>query len=72
MGKEETEKEGEDMQVTLERTESTFSKFLQKNRSKIRQIAEANTTKNKDGVTVLAKDDPWRTENEWDEIYKKP
>lgn len=59
-----SKKGGRNMQTTV------FEKFVKTNRDKIKRIAEANTLKNKEGVTVLAKDDPWRTENEWDELYK--
>lgn len=47
------------------------TKFIEKNKEKIKKIAEANTKKNKDGLTVLDKNDPWREETEWDQLYKE-
>ena len=38
-------------------------------RKELFEKAEANTVRNKDGKVVLTKDDPWREEDEWDEIY---
>jgi len=40
-------------------------------KEKIQKIAEANTKRNLDGLPVTSKDDPWRKETEWDELYKE-
>lgn len=34
------------------------------------QLAIQNTTYNPDGRAVITKDDEWREETEWDDIYK--
>jgi hypothetical protein len=47
-----------------------FKEFLKANKEKIRNITESNTVRNKDGVPVITKDDPWRNETEWDSLYK--
>jgi aspartyl aminopeptidase len=49
---------------------TTYIEFIEKNKEKIRKIAEANTKKNQDGLTVISKDDPWRKETEWDKFYQ--
>lgn len=36
------------------------------------KVAEKNTKRNSDGLTVISKDDPWREESEWDEITVHP
>ncbi len=63
-------KEGEEMPAILEKPKSPFQKFLTDNASKIRQIAEKNTIKNKDGLVVVSKNDSWR-EEDWTEHYNK-
>jgi hypothetical protein len=40
----------------------SFNDFLEKNKDKIRKIAESNTKRNQNGVPVITKDDPWRKE----------
>lgn len=62
--------EGEDMPTALEKPKSPFQEFITENASKIRQIAEKNTVKNKDGLVVITKDDSWR-EEDWTEDYNK-
>lgn len=49
---------------------STYTKVIKKNKEKLMDIANINTKKNQDGLTVISKDDPWREETEWDELYK--
>jgi selenophosphate synthetase-related protein len=49
----------------------SFKEFLATNKEKIRHITEANSIKNEDGLIVIAKDDPWRKETEWDSMYEK-
>lgn len=46
-----------------------LKKFIEENKEKIYKIAEDNTKRNKDGLTVLTKDDPWRDEDEWDKMF---
>jgi hypothetical protein len=41
------------------------------NLKNIKQIAKANTVKNKDGLTVVSKDDPIREELDWETSVKK-
>lgn len=48
-----------------------FNKFIAENMQAVRAIAEANTVRNKEGLVVITKDDPWREEKEWDEMYCK-
>ncbi len=43
---------------------TSFSDFIKANREKIYKMAEANTTKNEDNITVITKDDSWRDETE--------
>jgi hypothetical protein len=40
----------------------TFAEFVNQNKDKIRIAAKGNTT--------ISKNDPWRNETEWDEMYK--
>jgi hypothetical protein len=48
-----------------------FSEFLEKNKAKIRKVADSITKKNENGIPVISKDDPWRKEHEWDDLYKE-
>ena len=48
----------------------TLSLFIQQNKGKIREVSERNITRNKDSVIVLPKNDEWRHEKEWEELYK--
>ena len=48
----------------------TFTEFLEQNREKIKKVVESNTTKNSQGKPVIPKNDSWRDEIEWDELYK--
>lgn len=38
---------------------------------KLFQLAEQNTTYDKNGHAVISKDDPWIEETEWDELYNQ-
>lgn len=60
-------KEDKKMEAVLKK--QLFSDFIKKKDDVIRKMVEENTVKNKDGKTVVTKDDPWRKETEWD-IYK--
>lgn len=51
--------------------EVKFQEFIAKNREFVYAIANENVTRGKDGRVVLAKDDPWRNEHEWDEMYQR-
>lgn len=44
-----------------------FLEFMSRNRDKVYEIADQQTAKNKDGVPIITKDDPWKEEGEWDE-----
>ncbi|WP_366924716.1 hypothetical protein MFMK1_001710 [Metallumcola ferriviriculae] len=58
------------MQALAKKTRDSFTDFLAKNRAKIIRTTEANSAKTKKGIITLSKEDSWRNENEWDEIYK--
>ncbi|SPF32601.1 hypothetical protein SBF1_1120001 [Candidatus Desulfosporosinus infrequens] len=47
------------------------SDFVSQHRDKIQELSNANWPKNSDGEYVITKDDPWRQEHEWDELYKE-
>ena len=49
----------------------TYTEVIKKNKEKIQKIAEANTIRNQDGLPVISKNDPWRKETEWDDLYKE-
>ena len=48
-----------------------FKQYLNLNRDKIYSIAAKNTTYNSSHKAVIRKDDDWRTETEWDDLYEK-
>jgi hypothetical protein len=50
---------------------SILEKNLLTNLKKIKQIAKANTVKNKEGMTVISKDDPIREELDWESSVKR-
>lgn len=50
--------------------QTSFKDFVAKNKDIIHAIAESNTVKNGDGKTVIAKNDPWRKEDEWDKFRR--
>jgi hypothetical protein len=43
----------------------------QKYDDKAYELAKANTKYNAEGKAVLASDDEWRDETEWDDVYKQ-
>lgn len=47
-----------------------LSIFIQQNKNKVRRVSEKNVVRNKNNVVVLSKDDEWRSEHEWDDLYK--
>lgn len=60
--------------MTTDREENEMSileKNLSANLDKIKQLAKANTVKNKEGLTVVTKDDPIREETDWKDSIKK-
>ena len=59
MGKK--KKEGNDMEAAAN---------LQAKRAKLWNLANKNTVKNKDGLTVLTKDSPYRNEKGWESDIK--
>jgi hypothetical protein len=60
------------MPANREETEmSILEKNLLTNLKNIKQIAKANTVKNKDGLTVISKDDPIREELDWESSVKR-
>jgi hypothetical protein len=50
---------------------SILEKNLLKNLKNIKQIAKANTLKNKEGLTIVTKNDPFREEIDWETSVKK-
>ena len=63
--------ERDNMPLPQKRVEKDFAEFMDKNKDLINKIAQSNTTQNDAGVTVVPKNDPWRDEQEWDELYKE-
>ena len=63
-------KEGKDMQTVLKGTAPSFADFLKSNENIVRKAVDSNTVRNKDGQTIISKDDPWRDELEWDQYMK--
>lgn len=53
-----------------EKEMSILEKNLLTNLKNIKQIAKANTVKNKEGLTVISKDDPIREELDWESSVK--
>ena len=62
-------KEGDNMQTAL--NQSSFADFIRTNKDVIKKVVSSNTVKNKDGLTVIAKNDPWRNEKVWDQFNKE-
>ena len=60
-----------DTMSTLIIDNSSFTKFIKQNKEKVYRLAEQNTVRNKKGEIVIAKNDPWYEEDEWDEYTKK-
>ena len=50
---------------------SIIQQDLKTHLQKIKKLAQANTVKNKDGLTVITKDDPIREESEWKSSIKE-
>lgn len=46
-----------------------YTKWLNENKEKIYEIARKNTVYNAEGHAVIEKDDEWRNEGEWDDLY---
>lgn len=70
--KDKTDKEVVKMSLPLNKKQNTsFSDFISQHREQIQTIADKNWKKNSDGDYVIEKDDPWRQEYEWDELYKE-
>ncbi|MDR3601493.1 MAG: hypothetical protein P4L49_13610 [Desulfosporosinus sp.] len=63
--------ERDNMPLPQKDVEKDFAEFVNKNKDLINKIARSNTIQNDAGVTVIPKDDPWRDEHEWDEMYKE-
>ncbi|MFZ3103046.1 MAG: hypothetical protein WA131_09250 [Desulfitobacteriaceae bacterium] len=70
--KDKVNKEENEMSLPLNKTQKpSFSDFVNQHRDKIQELSDANWPKNSDGEYVITKDDPWRQEHEWDELYKE-
>lgn len=54
-----------------EKDMSIIEKDLSAHLQKIRKIAQSNTIKNKDGLTVSTKNDPIREEPDWHSSIKQ-
>jgi len=61
----------DNMPLPQKNVQKDFAEFLNSNKDLINKIARSNTTKNDAGITVIPKDDPWRDEHDWDEVYKE-
>jgi len=70
---EKDKKEGDkNMDAILEKKSDTaFANFMKKNKKSIRENANLNTKRNKDGLTIIVKDDEWLKETEWDKYHKE-
>ena len=53
-----------------EKNMSILEKELSAHIQKIRKIAQANTVKNSDGLTVITKDDPYREDPDFESSIK--
>jgi|GEM_PF-6475971 len=49
---------------------SIIEKNLSASLKKIKKIAQSNTVKNNEGLTVITKDDPIREESDWSSTIK--
>lgn len=47
-----------------------FNNYFDKNKEKILEVTAKNTLKNKEKIPVISRDDEWREEKEWDEVYQ--
>jgi hypothetical protein len=50
---------------------SIIEKDLRAHLQKIKKIAQSNTVKNEEGLTVITKDDPVREESDWNSSIKE-
>ena len=48
---------------------SVLAKYLEKNKALAYKLASDNTPCNASGHPVITKDDEWRDESEWDELF---
>ena len=48
-----------------------FKRFMEENRTKLYEMAEANSKHDAQGHCVLSKDDPWMQESAWDKDYER-
>lgn len=48
---------------------STLAEYLEKNKEVAYKFASENTPCNASGRPVITKDDEWRYETEWDELF---
>lgn len=49
---------------------SRLDSYLKTNRNKAYEHASQNTPVNNEGHAVIEKDDEWRNEHEWDDMFK--
>lgn len=70
MDKKNDHEEMDKMPIPQKKEETPFADFISKNKEIIYKIAQSNTVVNESGLTVIPKDDPWREEKEWDEMYE--
>lgn len=47
-----------------------FKEFVRQNQDKIRKLSQEHT-KYIDGVPTIARDDSWRSEDEWEQMRKE-
>lgn len=50
---------------------SKLAEFIKENKESVYLFATKNTPKNKDGNAIITKDDEWRLEGEWDQIFNE-
>lgn len=49
----------------------SFEQYLKKNREKAYAFADANTKRDAQGHAVIPKEDEWRKEAEWDNLFQE-
>jgi hypothetical protein len=54
-----------------EKDMSIIEKDLSAHLQKIKKLAQSNTVKNEEGLTVITKDDPIREESDWKSSIKE-
>lgn len=52
-------------------TEMELKEFIAKNREAIREVCSDGLKRDSQGRVLLPKDDEWREEKEWEELYKE-